>query len=182
MRTRMVMARDLGIAPTEQAPAIAIASGENLRWGSVWGGFFVALFISSILMVIPAGAGVSPTALVTNTWWFVWEIFAVVAGTFLGSLLAGFQSGVYNKACAGLNGLVLGAFVVGIVALTGLGYFTLSLGLHRAFIAALPINSAGYAWAYFSSACVTVLAGLGGGLLGEAMRERNVMPRTGSGQ
>lgn len=175
LRTRVALARDLGIAPTEQVPAIAVSSGENLRWGSIWGGLFVALVVASVMIALPAGFGINPRLFVTNGWGVTWDVISVVVGTYLGGLLTGYQGGNYHPTSAGLNGLVLGTFVVGLLVLTALGYNSLSLGLHRTAVAALPAGSAtGNAWAFIVSICAICLAGLSGGFTGETMREQRI--------
>ncbi len=175
IRTRMIMARDLGIAPTEQAPAIAVTSGDNVRWGAIWAGFFVTIVLTSILYALPTGFSVDPHLYITNHGWWVWDVASIVMSVFVGGMVAGYQAGVYNQRSAAINGAVLGAFVVGVGLMTVLAYETSSLGLHRAVLALLPATGAaavGPSWAWMFSVLSIVFGGFGGALVGLNLRER----------
>ena len=175
IRTRIIMARDLGVAPTEQAPAIAVTSGDNVRWGAIWAGFFVTIVLTSILYTIPTGFSVNPHLYITNSWWWVWDVASIVMSTFVGGMVAGYQAGVYNQRSAAINGAVLGTFVVGIGLMTVLGYETLTVGLHRSVLSLLPATggaAVGPSWAWIFSVIAIVLGGFGGALVGLNLRER----------
>ncbi len=176
LRTSVVMARDLGVAPTEDRPTIAVASGDMVHWGSIWGGFMVAVAVGLVLAALPIAFGVRPAA--TPSWWGL--TLAVIGGlvaTYAGALCTGYLSGVYNRICAGFNGLILGCLLVASTVLAAVsgaaaarmaGLFPLSAIVTPNTVTPEAIGSA---WGFIIAALLVVTVGYAGSLQGEQMRE-----------
>lgn len=180
LRTSVIMARDLGVAPTSDRPTIAVASGDMVHWGSIWGGFLATAAIGLILSAFPVAFGVAPGQAPSTVWGAALAVLGGLVAVYLGALLTGFMSGVYNRICAGLNGAVLGciavvgttiAILVGIQAARMAGLFPLT-----AFITPDTVTPAamGSAWGYIVSALLMIGVGFLGGMNGEQLREKQI--------
>lgn len=179
LRTNVIMARDLGVAPTEDRPTIAVASGDMVHWGSIWGGFLVTAAVGLVLAAFPIAFGMRPAA-APSAWGATLTVIGGLIAVYVGSLVTGYLCGVYNRVCAGLNGLILGCIAVAgatVAALSGLaaarmvGLFPLS-----AFITPDTVTpeAIGAAWGYILSALLMLAAGFAGGINGLQMRENRI--------
>ncbi|MBM3269903.1 MAG: hypothetical protein FJZ01_19900 [Candidatus Sericytochromatia bacterium] len=187
LRHNLVMARDLGVAPTEDRPTIAVASGDMVHWGSIWGGFMVAVAVGLVLAALPIALGVRPAA--TPTWWGL--TLAVIGGlvaTYAGALCTGYLSGVYNRICAGFNGLVLGCLLV-----AGTAVAAISGAASAAMAGLFPLTrfvtpntvtpeAMGSAWGFIIAAILVVAVGYSGALQGEQLREAQIDREHGIGR
>lgn len=174
------MARDLGVAPTTDRPTIAVASGDMVHWGSIWGGVFVAGAIGLILSALPIAFGVAPAAAPPTAWSAVLAVVGGLIAVYLGALVTGYLCGVYNRTCAGLNGAILGSIaVVGttLAVLAGIQVARMAGVLPlTAFITPGTVEptAMGSAWGYIISALLMVGVGFAGAINGEQLREKQI--------
>lgn len=138
IRRSMIMGRGLETSevgrdvdlPFTRNEQISPMAGDEMRWGSIWGGFFsyfvVTLFLGALAVAIGA-ASVTPTAtgVAPGTAGVVTGIILLVA-TFVGALITGWTANLRSAWGSILNGFALGALIASLPVL--LAVFTLSLG------------------------------------------------------
>ncbi|MBI6546578.1 MAG: hypothetical protein HY692_07270 [Cyanobacteria bacterium NC_groundwater_1444_Ag_S-0.65um_54_12] len=184
VRRGMVMARDLGVAPSEESPTIAVASGDMVHWGSVWGGFFVTLASGLILMALPIAFGARPASTV-SAWGLILAMIGALIATYVGSLLTGYLCGAWNRTLAGLNGLILGCVIVASTVLASIGGAAAGrvMGLFplSAFITPNTVTpeAIGAGWGFIISAILLVAVGFAGGVQGENLHEEQIAKSRG---
>lgn len=141
LRRTMIMGRGLETTadirevdlPFVRNEQIAPMAGDEMRWGSIWGGFFTYFALTMILgaLAIAIGAlAISPTApgpaeQVATTAGVVGGIVLLLA-TFVGGLVTGWTANLRTGWGTILNGLVYGSLVLGLPLL--LAVVSLSLG------------------------------------------------------
>ncbi len=138
IRRSMIMGRgletmdvDLPFVRNEQISPLA---GDEMRWGSIWGGFFAYFALTLVLgalavaigaaTVTPAPAG--PTTGITPGTAGVVTGLILLLATFVGALITGWTANLRSNWGSILNGFVLGALISTLPVL--LAVFTLSLG------------------------------------------------------
>lgn len=140
LRRSMIMGRGLDTAsdirdldlPFVRNEQISPMAGDEMRWGSIWGGFltyFVTALTVSALMVAIGAVAVSPAtegaaSTIAGTAAIVVPIIMLLA-TFVGGLVAGWTANLRTVWGTLLNGLVYGALVVAFPVLVAL--FTMSI-------------------------------------------------------
>ena len=142
LRRSMIMGRGLDTTanvrdvelPFVRNEQISPMTGDEMRWGSIWGGFFAYFALTLVLGALavaigatsaapgPAGA---PTGVAPTTAGVVTGIVLLLA-TFVGALITGWTSNLRSVWGSILNGFVLGALISSVPVL--LAIFTLSLG------------------------------------------------------
>lgn len=137
LRRSMIMGRgletttlrdvDLPLTRNEQISPLA---GDEMRWGSIWGGFFAYFALTLVFgalavaigatSVTPGAPGVAPTTAGVVTG------LILLLATFVGALITGWTANIRSTWGSMMNGFVLGALISSLPVL--LAIFALSLG------------------------------------------------------
>ncbi len=145
LRRSMIMGRGLDTTtdvrevdlPFIRNEQISPMAGDEMRWGSIWGGFFAYFALTLVLGALavaigaagagPATPGAAPAApaIAPTTAGVVTGLVLLVA-TFIGALITGWTANLRSGWGSILNGFVLGALISSLPVL--LAIFTLSLG------------------------------------------------------
>ncbi|MNK68328.1 hypothetical protein D3C87_876840 [compost metagenome] len=137
LRRSMIMGRGLDTSgtvrevdlPFTRNEQIAPMAGDEMRWGSIWGGFFayfvVTLFLGALAVAIGAASAAPTGGVAAGTAGLVTGIILLVA-TFIGALIAGWTANLRSTWGSLLNGFVLGGLIASLPVL--LAVITLGLG------------------------------------------------------
>lgn len=146
IRRGMIMGRGLDFAETEREAErsfmrneqIAPRAGDEMRWGSIWGGYFAYFALTLVLgaLAVAIGAAATPTAptgvapgapspIAAGTAGVVTGIVLLLA-TFVGALITGWTANLRSVWGSVMNGFVLGALISTLPVL--LAIVTLGLG------------------------------------------------------
>lgn len=159
LRRSMIMGRGLDTTanvrevdlPFTRNEQIAPMAGDEMRWGSIWGGFLtyfvVALTLAALAVAIgalsapPAAPGAPPPA-IGGTAAFVAGIVLLLS-TFVGGLVTGWTANLRTGWGSILNGLVYGSVVVAFPVLLALFTMSIASGVAAGGAAAQEAATAG---------------------------------------
>jgi hypothetical protein len=142
IRRSMIMGRGLDTSefgrevdmPFVRNEQISPLAGDEMRWGSIWGGFFAYFALTLVLGALAVAIGAStaapppagtPPGIAAGTAGVVTGLILLLA-TFAGALITGWTANLRSAWGSILNGFVLGALISSLPVLVAV--FTLSLG------------------------------------------------------
>jgi MFS family permease len=142
LRRSMIMGRGLDTTanvrdvdlPFVRNEQISPMAGDEMRWGSIWGGFFAYFALTLVLGALavaigaagagPATPGAAPTIAPTTAG--VVTGLVLLLATFIGALITGWTANLRSGWGSILNGFVLGALISSLPVL--LAIFAVSIG------------------------------------------------------